>query len=343
MFRFENPDYLYILIVIPVLVLLYIGLYFQRKKRIKLLGEYALIGQLMTGTSFWRPIIKFALLMLALACLIIMQARPQLGLELETDERKGIELMVALDISNSMMATDVAPNRLEKAKNLVSNISDKLKNDKVGLIVFAGDAFIQLPITSDLVSARMFLDAINPSMIATQGTNIGDALQLAMNSFTKQKNVQRAILIITDGEDHEGKAEEMAAEAAKNGVRVFVLGIGSEKGSTIPIEGGRDYLRDRSGNVVVTKLNTEMCKQVATAGKGVFIHVDNSNIAQDRLYYELNKMEKQDLGAVSYSNYAEHFKIFAWIALILLMLELLIDEKKNPLFGKIKLFKNNEK
>ena len=142
--------------------------------------------------------------------------------------------MVALDISNSMMATDVAPNRLEKAKNLVSNISDKLKNDKVGLIVFAGDAFIQLPITSDLVSARMFLDAINPSMIATQGTNIGDALQLAMNSFTKQKNVQRAILIITDGEDHEGKAEEMAAEAAKNGARVFVLGMGGERARLFP-------------------------------------------------------------------------------------------------------------
>ncbi len=343
MFRFENPEYLYFLFIIPVLALLFIFLRRQRKKRLRQIGELNLINQLMDGTSFWRPVIKFSLCLLALASLIIMQARPQLGLEIETDQRNGIELMVALDISNSMLATDVSPNRLDKAKMLVSNISDKLHNDKVGLIVFAGDAFIQLPITSDIVSAKMFLDAINPSMIATQGTNIGDALQLAMNSFTKQKHVQRASVIITDGEDHEGKAEEMAAQAAKNGIRVFVLGIGSDKGSTIPISGGKDYLRDRQGNIVVTKLNPAMCKKIASQGKGTYIHVDNSNIAQDRLYYELNKLEKQDLGSVSFSNYAEQFQILAWIALLLLVIDIIIDEKKNPRFSRFKLFHGNEK
>ena len=343
MFRFENPEYLYFLLVIPVLALLFLFLRRQRKKRLKLIGELNLISQLMDGTSFWRPIIKFTLCLLALASLIIMQARPQLGLEVETDQRNGIELMVALDISNSMLATDVSPNRLDKAKMLVSNISDKLRNDKIGLIVFAGDAFIQLPITSDMVSAKMFLDAINPSMIATQGTNIGDALQLAMNSFTKQKHVERAIVIITDGEDHEGKAEEMAAQAAKNGIHVFVLGIGSEKGATIPVSGGKDYLRDRQGNIVVTKLNPAMCKNIASQGKGVFIQVDNSNIAQDRLYYELNRLEKQDLGSVSFSSYAEQFQILAWIALILLVLDILIDEKRNPRFSRFKLFHGNGK
>ena len=343
MFRFENPEYLYFLFIIPILVLLFVFLRIRRKKRLQRIGELSLIGQLMTGTSFWRPVIKFSLCLLALTSLIIMQARPQLGLEIETDQRSGIELMVALDVSNSMLATDVSPNRLDKAKMMVSNIADKLHNDKIGLIVFAGDAFIQLPITSDMVSAKMFLDAINPSMIATQGTNIGDALQLAMNSFTQQKHVQRAVVIITDGEDHEGKAEEMAAQAAKNGVRVFVLGIGSAKGATIPVSGGKEYLRDRQGNIVVTKLNTAMCKNIAAKGKGVFIQVDNSSIAQDRLYYELNKLEKQELGSVSFSNYAEQFQILAWVALVLLILDVLVDEKKNPRFSRFKLFHGNEK
>lgn len=342
MFRFENPEYLYFLLVIPVLVLLFVFLRYQRKRRLKRLGDYGLINQLTVGVSFWRPVVKLILCLLALAALIIMQARPQMGLKIETDQHTGIEVMVALDVSNSMLATDIEPNRLERAKMMVANISDKLTNDKVGLVVFAGDAFIQLPITSDIVSAKMFLDAVSPSMIATQGTNISDAIRLCTGSFTNQKHVERAIVIITDGEDHEGKAEDLAEDAAKKGIRVFVLGIGSTKGSTIPIGGG-GYLRDKQGNVVITRMNADMCRRIAEKGKGVFIQVDNSILAQDRLYYELNKLQKQDLGTTSFSEYAEQFQVFAWIALILLLIDIVIDERKNPRFSRFKIFRNNEK
>lgn len=343
MFRFENPEYLYFLIALPIIVLLFVIWRYQRKKRLERLGDLSLLQPLMDGVSFWRPLVKLILCLLALASLIVMEARPQMGIKIETDQRKGIEMMVALDVSNSMMATDVAPNRLDKAKMLISRISDKLSNNKVGLIVFAGDAFIQLPITSDIVSAKMFLDAINPSMVATQGTNIGDAIELSINSFTKQKNVERAIVVITDGEDHEGRAEDMALEASKKGIHVYVLGIGDEKGSTIPVNNGRDYLRDKEGNVVITRLNPEMCQKIAEKGKGTYIHVDNSNIAQDQLYYELNKLEKQELGTASFSEYDEQFMVFAWIAMVLLIIDLCIDEKKNPKLSRIKLFRSNDK
>lgn len=341
MFRFENPEYLYFLIAIPVLILLYVYQRYLRKKRLKRLGDLQLLKQLMPDVSNKRPLLKLILALLALCALIVMMARPQMGLKIETNEHKGIELMVALDVSNSMLANDVQPSRMEKAKMLVSNISDKLTDDKIGLIVFAGDAFIQMPITSDFVSAKMFLDAISPNMIGTQGTNIGDAIRLAENSFTTQKHVQRAVIIITDGEDHEGQAEAMASDAAKKGISVYVLGIGSTKGATIPYNGG--YLKDKQGNVVVTRLNEDMCKKIAAAGKGTYIHVDNSNIAQDRLYYELNKLEKKELGSTSFSEYNEQFQIFAWIALILLVVELAIFEKKNPFFRRFKIFKDHDK
>jgi len=295
-----------------------------------------LLKQLMPDVSTARPIAKLVLLLLAFSALVIVMARPQMGLKIDNSQRRGIELMVALDVSNSMMANDISPDRMDKAKMLVSNIADKLQDDKIGLVVFAGDAFIQLPITSDFVSAKMFLDAISPKMIGTQGTNIGEAIRLCMNSFTNQKDVERAIVIITDGEDHEGKAEEMASEAAKNGYHVYVLGVGSEKGSTIPYNNG--YLKDNEGNVVVTRLNEDMCKSVAAAGKGSFIHVDNSNIAQDRLYYELGKLKKTSLGASNYSEYNEQFQLFAWLALVLLVVEIVILEKKNPKFKSFTLF-----
>lgn len=342
MFRFANPEYLYLLIIIPILCLLFIYARILRKKNLKKIGEEGLLKGLMPDVSVKRPIIKFVLLILAFASLILMMARPQMGMKVETNEHRGIEMVVAVDVSNSMIATDVAPNRLEKVKLLVSNIADKMKDDKVALVVFAGQAFIQLPITNDFVSAKMFLDAISPKMVSTQGTNIAEAIKLSLGCFTNQKNVERAIVIITDGEDHEGGAEEMAKEAAKKGVHVYVLGIGSTKGSTIPASDG-GVMRDKQGNVVITKLNEQMCSSVAQAGNGVYIHVDNSNIAQDRFYYELNKLEKHDMGSTSFSDYAEQFQLFALFALVLLLLDVLLLEKKNDFVKHFKNFRNNGK
>ena len=336
MFRFESPQYLYILVVIPILVLLYVVWRFQRRRRLKKLGDLPLLKALMPDLSRWRVLVKFILCLLALIVLITTLARPQMGLKTVSEERRGIEVMVALDVSNSMLAEDVSPNRLEKAKMLISRMADKMSNDKIGLIVFAGDAFIQLPITSDFVSAKMFLDAISPEMVGTQGTNIGEAIRLAMNSFTTQEGVTRAVMVLTDGEDHEGEAESMAAEVAKAGMHLYMLGIGSEKGAKIPYNGG--FLKDNSGNEVVTMVNTSMCEQLASLGKGAYIHVDNSSVAQDQLLYEINKLEKQNLGATSYSEYNEQFMWFAWLALLLLVFDTLILEKRNPWFSRIKIF-----
>jgi Ca-activated chloride channel family protein len=267
-----------------------------------------------------------------------MIARPQMGSKISHDKRQGIETIIALDISNSMLAEDVVPSRLDKSKMLVENLVDKFDNDKIGLIVFAGDAYVQLPITSDYVSAKMFLQNITPDLIQTQGTNIADAINLAMHSFTQADKVGRAIVIITDGEDHEGGAEQMAAEAKKQGINVFVLGIGNTKGAPIPVGDG-SYLKDKSGNEVMTALNEQMCKQLAQAGSGTYIHVDNTSEAEEKLNNEIGKLQKGETSSVVYSAYDEQFQAVGIIVLFLLILEICILEIKNPALRNIKLFK----
>jgi Ca-activated chloride channel family protein len=292
----------------------------------------------MPDVSKYRPGVKFCLLLAALALIIVMIARPQMGSKISHDKRQGIETIIALDISNSMLAEDVVPSRLDKSKMLVENLVDKFDNDKIGLIVFAGDAYVQLPITSDYVSAKMFLQNITPDLIQTQGTNIADAINLAMHTFTQADKVGRAIVIITDGEDHEGGAEQMAAEAKKQGINVFVLGIGNTKGAPIPIGDG-SYLKDKSGNEVMTALNEQMCKQLAQAGSGTYIHVDNTSEAEEKLNNEIGKLQKGETSSVVYSAYDEQFQAVGIIVLFLLILEICILEIKNPALRNIKLFK----
>ena len=226
-----------------------------------------------------------------------------------------------------MLAEDVAPSRLEKSKLLVENLMNKFSEDKIGLIVFAGDAFVQLPITSDYVSAKMFLDNINPSLIGTQGTDIGKALQLSMNSFTPNSKVGKAIILITDGEDNEGGAEEMAKQAQSKGIRVFILGVGSTEGATIPMPDGSE-LKKSNGEVVKTRLNEEMCKQIATAGHGVYLHVTNSSMADAVLGRELNKLQKGKINNVVYSDFDEQFQALALLVVILLIIDVLLLERK---------------
>lgn len=292
----------------------------------------------MPDVSSSRKSLKFWLMIAALALLIVMLARPQMGTKISQEKRKGIEVIISLDISNSMRAEDVVPSRLDKSKMLVENMVDNFTNDKVGLVVFAGDAFIQLPITSDYVSAKMFLQNTDPSLIATQGTDLAGAIELSSKSFTQQDKVGRAILIITDGEDHEGGAIEAAEKARKNGIRVFVLGVGSTKGSPVP-DGNGGYMKDNSGQEVISALNEEMCKQVAQSGGGAYIHVDNTSLAQRQLNDELTKLQKGDISSVVYSEYDEQFQAVGILVLILLIIEMLILERKNPFFKKIKLFK----
>lgn len=337
MLRFEDPIFLWLLCILPVLILIRLIGWKRRHAKLKKLGDPELLKQLMPGISKYRPTVKFCLMLSALALLIVMLARPQMGSKISHDKRQGIETIICLDISNSMLAEDVVPSRLDKSKMLVENLVDNFTNDKIGLIVFAGDAFVQLPITSDYVSAKMFLQNITPGLIQTQGTNIADAIDLASKSFTQQNNVGRAIVVITDGENHESGATEAAAAAKKKGINVFILGIGNTKGAPIPMGDG-GYLKDHSGNTVMTALNENMCKELAQAGSGQYVHVDNTSDAEKTLNDDLAKLQKGDTSSVIYSEYDEQFQAVGILVILLFILEICILEVKNPLLRNIKFF-----
>ena len=339
MFRFENPLYLYFLIAIPLLALLFYYSEYRRRKRIKKYGDPALLKELMIDVSWLRPQIKIWLALLALASLIIAAARPQFGTKIDTTERSGIEAIIAMDVSNSMLANDVRPSRLEKSKMLVSNMVDEMTNDKVGLVVYAGQAFVQLPITNDYVSAKMFLEGIDPSMINMQGTDIAAAIDLAAKSFTQRTDVSRAIFLITDGEDNEGGAVDAAKAAAKQGIHVYVLGVGSPEGAHVPIPGTTQYFIDEQGNPIVSRLSEDMCRQISRAGNGAYIYVDNSSSAQRELSKYVDKLAKAKLESQVYSEFDEQYQGFLILALVFLIADVCLLERKNHLLKKFHLFK----
>ncbi len=345
MFRFEDPKYLYLLAVVAVLALINYVTYRNRKKRLKRFGDPELVSQLMPLVSKWRPTVKFWILEAALVLLIIMLARPQFGKTISQKQKAGIEAIVAIDVSNSMRAVDKAVDgnlsRMDRAKMIITKLIDQFTNDRVGLVIFAGDAFIQLPITSDFVSAKMFLSSIDPSMIREQGTYIAAAIRTASLGFTQREHVGKAIVLITDGEDHEGEALEAAKEAHEEGRTVYVLGIGSPKGSLVPnVDSNGDtngYMIDNTGQEVMSKLNEQMCQDVAQAGGGVYIHVENNATALKQLQEALDKLEKAE--STLYSDYDEQFQAVGLLALILLIIEICILDRRNPTLKKLKLFK----
>ena len=339
MLRFEDPIYLWMLLIIPILVLVRFIVWRKRKHNLRKFGDPSLLKEMMPDVSKYRPTIKFCLLLSAITILIFMIARPQVGSKISHEKREGIEVLIALDMSNSMLAQDVIPSRLEKSKLLIEDLVDHFTNDKVGLVVFAGDAFVQLPITNDYVSAKMFLQNINPSLITTQGTDLARAISLSQSCFTQREHIGRAIIVITDGEDHEGGALEAAREAYKKGINVFILGVGTSKGAPIP-DGNGGYLKDNSGQTVLSALNEQMCQQVAKAGNGVYIHVDNTSDAQEKLNKELSKLQSGISDTVVYSEYNEQFQIFGIILLLLLIVETILLESRNPLFKQINLFRD---
>ena len=339
MFRFSNPEYLYLLISIPTIIFLLIIGARNRRKRMKLYGNPELLAQLMPNISVRRPLFKNIIQLFAVASCIFMIAGPQFGSKIEKVKRQGAELMIALDVSNSMMSEDITPNRLEKSKQLVSKIVDKLQDDKIGLIVFAGEAFTQLPITSDYVSAKVFMSTITPDLVNAQGTAIGAAIDLCVRSFGPKGEAERSIIVITDGENFEDNAAESAKTALEQGIKVHVVGMGTEQGGPIPVgNSGRDFRKDKDQNVVITKLNEKMCQEIASAGNGIYVRSDNANSALRVLSKELDKMTKSDIESSVYSEFDEQFQALAWIALFLLLLDIFILERKNELFKKIKIF-----
>ena len=342
MFRFANIEMLWWLIAVPVFVIGYVVSTKRKQRQLQEFGDKELMAQLMPDASKSRPIWKFCLLIVAFVLLIVAAARPQYGQKENTVKRQGIEVMVALDISNSMLAEDVAPNRLDRAKQMLSKMIDHMVDDKVGLVVFAGEAFTQLPITCDYVSAKMFLNTITPNLIQTQGTAIGTALQTAISSFgSLESEAGRAIVLITDGENHEDDAIAAAKQAHELGMQVFVIGIGKPEGAPIPKPGTNDYFKDRSGQVVVSKLNEEMCQQIAEAGSGVYVRCDNTNTAMRALQQELDRIATTELETTVYADYNEQYQSFALIALLLLMIEFFIISRQNHRLTRMDLFKEN--
>lgn len=341
LFRFENPDFLYLLLLIPVMVLLFTINAIWRKRSLKKLGDSVLVNRLLPEMSGTRPVVKFLLLMIAFSASVIMLARPQFGSKIEEVKKQGVEVIIALDVSNSMLAEDIQPNRLTRAKQAIERLVDNLKNDKIGLIVFAGDAYTQIPITADYVSAKMFLSTIGPEMVPKQGTAIGAAINLGLRSFSPGEGKSKAMVIITDGENHEDDPVAAAEEAAKAGVVIHTIGIGSPEGVPIPIydRGRMDYLKDADGKIVITKLDEDILKKLALASGGNYIRATNSNIGLDEIYGGISRMRKDDLESKIYTEYNDQFQIFASISLLLLLIDFVIMDRKNRKLANIRLFK----
>ena len=343
MFSFANPEYLYLLILIPVIFGLFLLSRMIRAKNIKKYGNPALLEAQMPDVSKYKPWIKISIQLVALALIVIILARPRAmgNSKAETINVQGIEVMVALDVSNSMLASSTDdPNgisRLQQAKLLLEKLIDKLGNDKVGLIVFAGDAYTQIPITADFVSAKMFLSNIEPSMVPTQGTAIGAAIKIAANSFTADDKIQKSIILITDGENHEDDAVEAAKDAHDKGIQINVLGVGTPKGAPIPIGGKGNYMKDESGNIVITQPNEQIAQDVANAGKGIYVSGTNRD-ALNVLDARLKELSKSNISKNVFSPNDEQFPVFAWVALALLICDIFVLDRKISWLKNINFF-----
>ena len=340
MFRFAHPEYFWGFWLISILTAFFVLSRILRARALKKFGDPEIIRHLMPSASTFRPWFKFFMLMLALSAFILGAARPQFGSRLQTVKREGVEIMIALDVSNSMLAEDIKPNRIERAKRAIDRLISRLKDDKIGLIVFAGEAYIQLPITSDYNSAQLFLTSVSPEIVPRQGTAIGAAINLALRSFTPNPESSKAIIIITDGENHEDDPIGAATEAVQQGVVVHTIGMGLPQGAPIPVtRGGQtDYRRDQQGNVVITRLDEVMLEKIAAAGNGIYLRATTANVGLEDLLDEINKMQKTETETQVFSEYEDLFQYFFAAGLILLLLEFFIMERKNKYLRRIKLF-----
>jgi Ca-activated chloride channel homolog len=340
MLRFAHTYYFFGLLAIPVLVMLFWLFRRWKKQSLARFGQQAIIMRLMPETSGSRLFWKFMLLAIAYTCLIIALADPQTGSKLEKIKRRGVDLVIALDVSNSMLAQDIKPNRLETAKQSISKLIDNLENDRIGLIVFAGKAYTQMPITTDYAAAKLFLTNINPGMVPVQGTAIGEAIDQAIGSFGTNKQ-SKAIIIITDGENHEDDAIAKAREAASKGIAVYTIGMGLPEGGPIPIYNGAiqiGYKKDQDGATIITRLDEKMLLDIASAGKGIYVRANNSQSGLKKVFDQINKMQKNEYDSKVFSDYEDRFQLFLLLSLILLLSEIFIFERKGKWAERIKIF-----
>lgn len=327
MLYFAHPQYFLLLLLVPVLLIGYAVVQYLRRKRLRSFGDENLVRALMPSYSASKGWVKMVLFCLALALFAVGLARPMIGAKLKEHETRGAEIMICLDVSNSMLAEDYSPNRLERAKLAISRIVDKLSEDRIGLIVFAGTSFVQLPITTDYVSAKMFLSSIDPDSVPIQGTAIGEAVTTAIKSFSQQSEKSRVIIVITDGENHEDDAVAAARQAAELGIKVYTIGVGSQRGQPIPVDG--ELMKDREGNIVVTRLDESTLREMAEAGGGAYIQAGNEEFGLNPIIDDIRKMEDETFQSVVFEEYDEQYMYFLGAALVLLIIEMLIGDKRS--------------
>lgn len=333
MLYFANPGYLYLLLLVPLLILGYGILRHFRRRRVRNFADERSVSLLMPSVSGSKGWVRTVLFSLAFALFAVGMSRPQIGAKLSEHKSQGVEVMICLDVSNSMLAQDYSPCRLDRAKLAISRFVDKLRDDRIGLIVFAGESFVQLPITTDYVSAKMFLGSIGTDSVPVQGTAIGDAIRTAIRSFSAQSIKSRVIIVITDGENHEDDAVAAAAQAAEIGVRVFTVGVGSPEGKPIPM--GGELLKDKDGNIVVTKLDEQALAKIAEAGNGAYVRAGNTEFGLNPIIDSIHKMDAEEFSSLVFEEYDEQYMYFFAAALILFIIEMLIGSRKS----KINIFK----
>lgn len=326
MLNFAQAQYFMLLLLVPVFFILYAVTQRIRRRRIRKFGDEALVNELMPSLSVSKGWVRITLFSLAFLFFVTGLSRPQIGAKLKEQKTKGAEIMIVLDVSNSMLAKDYSPNRLERAKLAISRIVDKLRDDRIGLIVFAGTSFVQLPVTTDYVSAKMFLNSITTESVPVQGTAMGDAINTAQRSFSAQSEKSRAIILITDGENHEDDPVAAARQAAQFGTRVFTIGVGSPEGQPILMNG--ELLKDRDGNPVVTKLDEAVLQEVAAAGNGAYVRAGNSEFGLGPIVDSIKKMDSEEFNSIVFEEFDEQYMYFFAIALVLLVIEMLIGGRR---------------
>lgn len=337
MFRFANSEYLYLLLLIPLLVLFYALVARRRRHLLAKFGNLELLKGLMPDFSRGRLRLKFTLYLLAFTCVVLAAARPQFGSKLREEKAKGVEMMLVVDVSNSMLAEDFEPNRLERTKYAIGKLFEGLQQERVGLVAFAGEPKVQLPITSDYRMAQAFAKRLSPTLVGEQGTAIGKALQLATLSFSSQSEQSRVIVLITDGENHEDDAIEAARVAKEQGIRIYTIGIGTPEGAPIKIDG--EFVKDENGEMVVSKLNEQMLEQIATSTEGAYVRATKQSIGLDEIVKSINEMEKSELSTIRYEEYNEQYQYLLAVALVLLLLDNFILSRRNPRLRKFNIFR----
>lgn len=346
MVRFEHIEYLYLLLGIPVFILLFVVAMQMRRIALKKLGDPGILSRLMPEASKEKTVLKFVILNIAYALLVVGIANPQTGSRLETIQRKGIDLVVAIDISNSMLAQDIKPDRLTRARQALFKLIDRLRGDRIGVIIFAGKAYTQLPITTDYAAAKMFVSTISTKDIPSQGTAIGEAIDMGTELFDDDER-SKALIIITDGENHEGNAVEAAQSAAQKGINVYTIGMGLPEGSPIPVVNSygqqTGFKKDRDGNTVITRLNEVMLQQIAAAGNGDYVRANNTQAGLSKIFDKINTLEKSEIETRMFTDYDDQFQYFIGLGLLLLFLEFLIFDRKTRWARKIRLFDQNNK